>query len=760
MVVRAPLSFLSSLTGGSGNIRAPLTALSILTGGSGNVRAPLTALTSVTGGSSPNIRGSLAFIQAMTGGNPNVRCPMMATYAVIPEPLDNEVTKALPPFFPTLHNEPQWERKKIPTFNTGLRTAQSGLRAGTALAPEAAWEFGFTYDYLPPSYLATLVQFFESRYGRELTFLYKDPDDWHVVGGYIGTGDNVTYHWPLAAAIMGGPAVPIWQADTTQLATFTSAAISGNVVHVPNHGLTTGQGPLWVSATTVEYGLLPPPLEPGQPYWAIAVDADHFELADTKAHALANTPVTLTSTGSGPFVLTKGIAIYDNGVLVPVSGWTYIAPNQIMFTCPPVAGHTITVDFDYFFICRFMEDAWEFNEFVDKLYELQRLNFYTDAPGVWHPPGQGMQARGIFQAGWDEFPTSITSNNLYQIMDGDAWYFPLKGVLSARTPLSIQTPTRYGYGSRLRLSGSGTQTIAAKITYAPSNAGYLSAALYIPSSNPSTSWPMLFFFDALNNTGQVVVRFEAGGVISAYCNTTLLYSSPAGAWQPNVNFDVEIYTELDSAAGMVVVRVQNLPIGSPPSPVTIPINISGVNTQATSRAIFDSVGFGWESSVGGVTAVDFSIDDMRHYFAPRGYFLGACRVQTLVAAGDGTVLDFSRSNTSLASWQNILNEVIDDTLYLYDPTVGDYTLTTIGPLLDSLIIYWVGIKGSYRQDDATQRFVKNRIESCGYIADGSPNPPAQTYVGFYDIFMTDPHTGNPFTGKSVSALQVGPYVYA
>ncbi|HEY8560525.1 MAG TPA: hypothetical protein VIL74_09120 [Pyrinomonadaceae bacterium] len=70
---------------------------------------------------------------------------------------------------------------------------------------------------------------------------------------------------------------------------------SGNSFNVPAHGFATGAG---IVIYTPD-GTVPSGLDNLGRYWVIKIDDDHFRLASTRALALANTPIDLTTQGTG-----------------------------------------------------------------------------------------------------------------------------------------------------------------------------------------------------------------------------------------------------------------------------------------------------------------------------------------------------------------------------------------------------------------------------------------------------------------------------
>lgn len=68
------------------------------------------------------------------------------------------------------------------------------------------------------------------------------------------------------------------------------------------------------------------------------------------------------------------IAVYLNGVLQSASTYS-IAGNLLMFTTPPGNGVTITMDFYFWFLCRFTENKQQYSEFHKNRWEAQKIQF-------------------------------------------------------------------------------------------------------------------------------------------------------------------------------------------------------------------------------------------------------------------------------------------------------------------------------------------------------------------------------------------------
>jgi uncharacterized protein (TIGR02217 family) len=76
--------------------------------------------------------------------------------------------------------------------------------------------------------------------------------------------------------------------------------------------------------------------------------------------------------------------IYFNGAVQSASAYSITAPNGLnnvlTFTSPPGAGVAVTADFTYAFVCRFLDDQNDFEEFMNGLWQVQSLKFRSVKP--------------------------------------------------------------------------------------------------------------------------------------------------------------------------------------------------------------------------------------------------------------------------------------------------------------------------------------------------------------------------------------------
>jgi uncharacterized protein (TIGR02217 family) len=73
------------------------------------------------------------------------------------------------------------------------------------------------------------------------------------------------------------------------------------------------------------------------------------------------------------FYVTGATSVMVGGVAV--SNWSLVAPNLLSFSSPPASGATIAASFTYAFACRFLEDALDFENFMQNLWATKSVKF-------------------------------------------------------------------------------------------------------------------------------------------------------------------------------------------------------------------------------------------------------------------------------------------------------------------------------------------------------------------------------------------------
>lgn len=71
--------------------------------------------------------------------------------------------------------------------------------------------------------------------------------------------------------------------------------------------------------------------------------------------------------------------IYLNGV-AQTTGFTIAPPNSLTFATAPPSGAAISADFAYAFQCRFLEDALDFENFMQDLWGVKSVKFRSVKP--------------------------------------------------------------------------------------------------------------------------------------------------------------------------------------------------------------------------------------------------------------------------------------------------------------------------------------------------------------------------------------------
>ena len=95
-----------------------------------------------------------------------------------------------------------------------------------------------------------------------------------------------------------------------------------------------------------------------------------------------NGPFTIVRTwGQGPLGFNEPIGgintmfkVYLNGVLQTPASWQ-VEQNQIIFAFPIGSGVQITADFTFYYLCRFIEDQHDYEEFYKNLWSMKSVKF-------------------------------------------------------------------------------------------------------------------------------------------------------------------------------------------------------------------------------------------------------------------------------------------------------------------------------------------------------------------------------------------------
>jgi len=369
MVIYVPIVSTEPISGGDPNVRSNLTTAEPLSGGNSNVRSNLTTAEPLSGGNSV-VRMSLIVIEALmkVEEDPIVITDELPTGSAIKAPLSQAGLRGI-----------EWSTFKRPTFRTTINEAVSGRETRNARMQYPLYQFELSYSFLDErngnTDLSTMMGFFMQVKGQFGEWLYQDPSDYIAEGVESGIGDAGTVAF-YGKKQMGSYTEPVGYFDLSNLFLFTNAAVDtlNDQVTVTGHNLQTGFGP--VRLTTP--GTIPPGLSATVNYWLIVVNDNTLKFATSKANALLGTAVDITGAGSGTFTASNGIAVYINGTEVPIgSAYSVVLNNTIVFLTAPALGEVVTMDFKFYYICRFLEDTQDYEQFMYNLWTLESMTFIS-----------------------------------------------------------------------------------------------------------------------------------------------------------------------------------------------------------------------------------------------------------------------------------------------------------------------------------------------------------------------------------------------
>lgn len=322
----------------------------------------------------------------------------------------------------------------------------------------------------------------------------------------------------------------------------------------------------------------------------------------------------------------------------------------------------------------------------------------------------------------------------------------------------VSSVTRFGYGYSLKPGGvDNDSTIAWLVPGTAVDNGVIGWAWMVHEAAEQDNCYIAF---ADGDAVCLYVRRVQYGVVEIWLGTpgsmgsSMIFQSDPGVWRNGVWDYWEIKFLLDNdtitPAGTVELRINTVPIADY-------INVTTAPPGSTT----------WNNIKLGMDRTPFDVQKRNYYDdfyvlntdgADTNDFLGNVRVQGIKPAAPGVSTQWFPSNGMLANWQNASNSNVDDSLYVYTPNIGDLDLYEINPIINAAEVYGVAVKGAYRQDDATQRFVNNVLRTGGVNFDGTVTPASSNYNFVIDVFQDNPDTGMSWTDVEVNLLQIGPKV--
>lgn len=248
------------------------------------------------------------------------------------------------------------EVMKRPNFNTKIDVSSSGNEVRTSYTEWPRWTFELSYEFLEDrtgaeSSLKTIMGFFTDQQGSFGSWLFKDPDDYAVSNGEMGEADGVTTRFYFRR-YLGQRGEPVGTVDQANAITVFRTYTENDTV--PASGpftITVANASTFVEDLGVAgYTRVTGSPDSGQ------YSVDELTGVYTFNGGQANDSVEITYRYSvDPLDYTLG-------------------HNYIVFDSAPLSG-TISASFQFFYVCRFLEDEMDFEKFADKLWSLQTCEF-------------------------------------------------------------------------------------------------------------------------------------------------------------------------------------------------------------------------------------------------------------------------------------------------------------------------------------------------------------------------------------------------
>lgn len=342
------------------------------------LRVP-TIFTEAFGGGAAKVRVNIGFTESLIDGTPKARVNLVLVETLMAAPPEDVMSTIPFPGFGNSVSDPSvpagadpfntplpgltFSVHKKPAFNTRINVSSSGYEVRNAMQEFPRWDFELEYSFLEDrtgadSSLRTIMGFFLARQGAFDSFLFKDPDDYMILNSPIGVGDGVTTIFYFGREMAGGFVERIGQVDTDNDIVIGTATVD------EAHTIPVTPGPYTIDVGTTNLTDLGVTTDLGVPYIKVT-----------------------SGLGTGEYMVNETTGVYtfasaDQGDSILISygyeafgGYEITLPNMVTFDVAPDVGAPITASFQYYFVCRFMEDQMDFEKFADKLWNLQQCEF-------------------------------------------------------------------------------------------------------------------------------------------------------------------------------------------------------------------------------------------------------------------------------------------------------------------------------------------------------------------------------------------------
>lgn len=288
---------------------------------------------------------------------PSMLCQYIIVEHIIRAPYSDMVSNV----FPDATSLPgiTFDCTAVPMFSNKIAEASSGKETRTAYWENPLWEFSISFDYLPDATNAkdtmykTLCGFFLQQNGRFKDFLFKPTNLHRAENTLLGTGDGVNPEFTLIREV-GGFREPIGQYDPSDITIwvkeqpFSSPVASGQIVAQGNITEIVS-----VIATSGPTTLTQVPSAPGANEYSVDLVTGVF---------------TFNASREGQNIDINYTYQAELG-----TNFSILTPRTVVFDNAPGVDAEITGTYEYFFVCRFKEDVSEYNQFANRLWELDEM---------------------------------------------------------------------------------------------------------------------------------------------------------------------------------------------------------------------------------------------------------------------------------------------------------------------------------------------------------------------------------------------------
>lgn len=244
-----------------------------------------------------------------------------------------------------------------PLFSTKVAEHTSSKETRTSYWDYPLYEFTISFDYLPNRSLGvtdlkTLEGFFLARKGRFDDFLFKASDDYQQEEILLFTGDGNQVEYPFVRQL-GTYREPVGQvkADTVAIRINQTERIA------PVGGTVTVRYPALNQVILVRR------VSPSTPFTQVPSSPGTDEYS-----------VNMT-TGVFTFNAAYNGVQFDFHYDADVgnSDYTVLQPNRLVLDTAPTIGGLVYAAYEYYYICRFKDDEADFEQFMDRLWNLNEV---------------------------------------------------------------------------------------------------------------------------------------------------------------------------------------------------------------------------------------------------------------------------------------------------------------------------------------------------------------------------------------------------